>query len=153
LDEYKLKAPIFGKILQNLYLSRIAENLGTLVKSDIAILDALRVTADVVDNHVYEAIMLEAEEVVRGGGLVSDALRKHKEIPPLLSSMIAVGEQTGKTSAMLEHVSTFYRMEADNSIESISTLIEPVLVLILGVGVAVLVSSVLLPLYGLVNVA
>jgi len=152
LDTYKLKVPIFGKIMRNLYLARIAENMGTLVKSDIAILDALRVTADVVDNQVYEAIMLEAEEVVRGGGLVSDSLRKHKAIPPLMSSMIAIGEQTGKTSSMLEHVSTFYRTEADNSIETISTLIEPILVLILGVGVAVLVSSVLLPLYSLVNV-
>ncbi|HXV26801.1 MAG TPA: type II secretion system F family protein [Candidatus Paceibacterota bacterium] len=151
IDEYKLRAPLFGKIMRNLYLARIAENMGTLIKSEIAILDALRVTADVVDNHVYTNILLESEEAVRGGGLMSDALKKYPEIPPLMSSMISIGEQTGKMDFMLEHVSTFYRTEADNSIATISTLIEPVLVLVLGVGVAALVSSVLLPLYSLVS--
>jgi len=153
VDELKLKVPIFGKILKNLYLSRIGENMATLIKSDIAILDALRVTADIVDNRVYQEILLQAEEAVRGGGLMSEELRKHPEIPPLMASMISIGEQTGKMSSMLEHMSMFYRTEADNSIESIATLIEPILVFVLGIGVAGLVSSVLLPLYSLVNVS
>lgn len=153
IDEYKLRVPIFGKIMRNLYLARVGENMATLIKSDIAILDTLRVTADIVDNHVYRDALLHAEEVVRGGGLMSDAFRRSEVITPLMSSMVAIGEQTGKMDQMLGHISTFYRSEADNSIETLSTLIEPVLVLILGAGVAVLVSSVLLPLYGLVNAA
>lgn len=153
IDEAQLKAPIFGKIMRNLYLARVGENMATLIKSDIAILDALRVTADIVNNHVYQDALLQAEEMVRGGGLMSEAFRKSEVIPPLMSSMVSIGEQTGKMSTMLGHISTFYRTEADNSIDTLSTLIEPVLVLILGAGVAVLVSSVLLPLYSLVNVS
>lgn len=149
---YQLKAPIFGKILSNLYLARVAENMETLIKSDIAILDALRVTADIVDNPTYAGILLDAEETVRGGGLISDSFRRFPEIPALVTSMIAIGEQTGQMEKMLGHVSKFYRTEADNSIDTISTLIEPILVLLLGAGVAVLVSSILLPLYSLVDV-
>lgn len=149
---YQIQVPLFGKILRNLYLARIAENMSTLIKSDIAILDALRVTADIVDNPVYSGILLDAEENVRGGGLISDTFRKYEEMPPLITSMVAIGEQTGKMETMLGHVSTFYRTEADNSIATISTLIEPILVLTLGAGVAILVSSILLPIYSLVSV-
>jgi type II secretory pathway component PulF len=153
-DAAKLKIPIFGVILKSLYLARIAENLATLIKSDIAILDALRVTSDIVDNVVYRDILLHAEEEVRGGGSVSDVMRQYKEyIPSLMASMIAIGERTGKLDYMLGHVSKFYRTESENRIDSISSLIEPVLVVVLGLGVAILVSSVLLPLYSLVNVS
>lgn len=153
-DNTKVRVPLFGPIFKSLYLSRISENLATLVRSDIAILDALRVTSDVVDNVVYRDILLHAEESVRGGGSISDVFRQYKkEIPTLMSSMIAIGERTGKMEAMLGHVSKFYRTESENRIESIASLIEPVLVTILGLGVAVLVSSILLPLYSLVNVS
>jgi type II secretory pathway component PulF len=152
-DETKVKIPGFGIILKSIYLARIAENLSTLIKSDIAILDALRVTADIVDNAIYRDILLHAEEEVRGGGSVSDVLRQYrKDVPSLMTSMIAIGERTGKIDYMLEHVSKFYRAESENRIDSISSLIEPVLVVVLGLGVAVLVSSILLPLYSLTGV-
>jgi type II secretory pathway component PulF len=153
-DRFKIKMPVFGTILKSLYLARTAENMATLIKSDIAILDALRVTSDIVDNVVYRDILLHAEEEVRGGGQISDVLRQYKEeIPSLMSSMIAIGERTGKLDYMLGHVSKFYRTESENRIDSIATLIEPILVVTLGIGVAILVSSVLLPLYSLVGVA
>ena len=153
-DAIKIRMPIFGTILKTLYLSRLAENLATLVKSDIAILDALRVTADVVDNSVYRNILLHAEEQVRGGGSISDVFRQYPDdMPSLMSSMIAIGERTGKLDSMLGHVSKFYRTESENRIDSIASLVEPVIVVILGIGVAVLVSSILLPLYSLVNVS
>ncbi len=153
-DKFKMRIPAFGVILKSLYLSRIAENMATLIKSDIAILDALRVTGDIVDNVVYRDILLHAEEEVRGGGSVSDVFRQYKtQIPSLMTSMIAIGERTGKMDFMLGHVSKFYRAESENRIDSISSLIEPVLVVILGLGVAVLVSSILLPLYSMVGIA
>lgn len=153
-DNAKLKLPIFGIILKSLYLARISENMSTLIKSDIAILDALRVTSDIVDNVVYQDILLHAEEEVRGGGNISDVFRQYKEhVPSLMGSMIAIGERTGKLDRMLEHVSKFYRTESENRIDSIASLIEPVLVVVLGLGVAILVSSVLLPLYSLVGVS
>ncbi|MEK9208508.1 MAG: type II secretion system F family protein, partial [Patescibacteria group bacterium] len=153
-DKFKMRIPAFGVILKSLYLSRIAENMATLIKSDIAILDALRVTGDIVDNVVYRDILLHAEEEVRGGGSVSDVFRQYKtQIPSLMTSMIAIGERTGKMDFMLGHVSKFYRAESENRIDSISSLIEPVLVVTLGLGVAVLVSSILLPLYSMVGIA
>lgn len=153
-DETKMRVPGFGVIMKSIFLARISENLSTLIKSDIAILDALRITADIVDNVVYRDILLHAEEEVRGGGSISDVFRQYKQnIPALMTSMIAIGERTGKMDYMLEHVSKFYRTESEQRIETISSLIEPVLVVILGIGVAVLVSSILLPLYSLTEVS
>ncbi len=153
-DRTKIRLPLFGSILRSLYLGRIAENLSTLVKSDIAILDALRVTSDIVDNGVYRDILLHAEEQVRGGGSVSDTFRQYRaQVPALMTSMIAIGERTGKLDYMLGHVATFYRTESDARIDTIATLIEPVLVVVLGLAVAILVSSILLPLYSLVGVS
>jgi type II secretory pathway component PulF len=153
-DGFKIRMPLFGPILKGLYLTRIAENMATLIKSDIAILDALRVTSDIVDNVVYRDIILYAEEQVRGGGSISEVLRQYpREVPSLMTSMIAIGERTGKLDYMLGHVSKFYRTESENRIDGIASLIEPVLVVVLGLGVAILVSSILLPLYSLVGVS
>lgn len=150
-DTFKIKVPIFGKILRNLYLARIAETLSTLIKSDIAILDALKVTAELVGNQIFQGVLLDAEESVRGGGSISEVLDNYREIPVLMTSMIAIGERTGRMEFMLGHVSKFYQTESENDIANIAQLIEPVLVLVLGVGVAILVSSILLPMYSLVG--
>lgn len=153
LDNAKIKFPSLGVVIRNLYLARIAESLSTLIKSGIPILDAIRITSDLVGNENYRKIMLAAEDNVRGGGTMSEVLVKYEEMPPLFSSMVAIGEKTGKLDFMLEHISKFYKSESDTAIDSISQLIEPILVLILGFGVAVLVSSILLPIYNLVGIA
>ena len=152
-DNLKINFPSLGSVIRNLYLARMSESLATLIKSGIPILDGLKITADLVGNTVYQKILLDAEENVRGGGNISEVLEKRKEIPPLMSSMVAIGEKTGKLNFMLDHVSKFYKSESDNAIENISTLIEPILVLILGFAVAVLVSAILLPIYNLVGVS
>ena len=97
--------------------------------------------------------MLAAEDNVRGGGAISEVLEKHEEMPPLFTSMVAIGERTGKLDFMLEHLSKFYKSESDTTIDSISQLIEPIIVLVLGFAVAILVSSILLPIYNLVGIA
>lgn len=151
LDKVKIKFPALGPVVMNLYLARIAESLTTLMKSGIPILDSLKITADLVGNSVYRKIMLDAEENVKSGGSISSALTKYKEIPPLFSSMVAIGERTGKIDFILEHVTKFYKAEAENSIQGISQIIEPALILLLGLGVAGLVSSILLPMYNVVG--
>ena len=151
-DNFKINMPGLGTVVRNLYLARISESLSTLIKSGIPILDAIHITSDLVGNANYQKILLDAEDSVRGGGNISDVLSRYKEIPPLMSSMIAIGEKTGKLDFMLEHISKFYKSESDTTIDNIATLIEPILVLILGVAVAVLVSAILLPIYNLVNV-
>lgn len=150
-DNFMINIPGLGIVVRNLYLARIAESLSTLIKSGISILDAIQITADLVGNENYRQIMLAAEENVRGGGTMSEIMTQYKEVPPLLSSMIAIGERTGKLDYMLEHVSKFYKSESEEAIGSITQLIEPILVLVLGFGVAILVSSILLPIYSLVS--
>lgn len=152
IDNAAIKAPAIGVVVRNLFLARIGESMSTLVKSGIPILDGLKITADLVGNSNYQKIMLEAEEQVRNGGKISEVLIQHKqEIPPLFASMVAIGERTGKLDYMLEHVSKFYKSESEQTINSITLLLEPVLVLVLGAGVAVLVASILLPIYSLVS--
>lgn len=150
-DDFKIKIPSLGTVVKNLYLARISESLATLIKSGIPILDGLRISADLVGNMTYRKILMDAEENVRGGGSISEVLEKRKEIPPLMSSMVSIGEKTGKLNFMLDHISKFYKSESDNAIENISTLIEPILVLILGAAVAILVSAILLPIYNMVG--
>ena len=152
LDNLMINIPSLGTVVRNLYLARISESLATLIKSGIPILDGLKITADLVGNTNYRKILLEAEENVRGGGSISEIFERRKEIPPLMTSMVAIGEKTGKLNFMLEHVSKFYKSESDNAIDNISQLIEPILVLILGFAVAILVSAILLPIYNLVGV-
>ena len=153
LDNMKIKLPSLGMAVRNLYLARISESLSTLIKAGIPILEGIRITSELVGNENYRKIMLSAEENVRGGGTMSEVLFKYREIPPLFSSMVAIGEKTGKLDSMLEHISKFYKSESDNTIDNISQLIEPILVLVLGFAVAILVSSILLPIYNLVGIA
>lgn len=150
-DNFLVNMPSLGKVVRNLYLARIAESLSTLIKSGLPILDALQISSDLVGNENYRKIILSAEENVRNGGNISEILSQHKEMPPLFSSMVAIGERTGKLDYMLEHISKFYKSESDSAIGSITTLIEPILILVLGFGVAVLVSAVLLPIYSMVG--
>jgi len=153
LDNIKISMPALGTVVRNLYLARISESLSTLIKSGIPILDTLHITSDLVGNINYQKILVDAEESVRGGGSISDVFSKYKEIPPLMSSMVSIGEKTGKLDFMLEHVSKFYKSESENTIDNIATLIEPILVFVLGIAVAILVSAILLPIYNLVGVS
>ncbi|MBI2669724.1 MAG: type II secretion system F family protein [Candidatus Yanofskybacteria bacterium] len=150
-DNFKLRMPQFGKTIRSFYLARIAETLSVLIKSGVPILDGISITSDVVGNATYQDILLRAKENVQGGGTISEVFEKYKEIPPLVVSMLAIGEKTGRTDFMLENIFNFYKAESENSVQNLSQLIEPVLILILGLGVGLLVSAVLLPIYSLVG--
>ena len=153
LDNLKITMPALGMVVRSLYLARISESLSTLIKSGIPILDALHITSELVGNLNYQNVLLDAEENVRSGGTISESFSKYTEIPPLTTSMVAIGEKTGKLDFMLAHISKYYKSESENAIGSISQLIEPILVLLLGVAVAILVSAILLPIYNLVGVS
>ncbi len=150
-DRFKIEVPGFGRVVRNLYIARFAETLSTLVKSGVPILQGLEVTSDVMGNIIFKNIILEARENVRSGGTISETLSKFEEFPPLVTSMLSVGEKTGKTDFMLDNILKFYKTESDNDIQNISSLIEPALILVLGFGVAILVASILLPIYSMVG--
>jgi len=149
-DAIKLKLPIFGKkIFQKMYVTRIAENLSTLIQGGLSILQALQVTADIVGNAVFQRIMNEAKEEVRVGNSLSGSLAKHKEIPPLVVQMIATGEQTGSLDVILKKMAQFYSREIDITVDNLSQLIEPLLIFLIGGAVAILMVAILMPIYNI----
>ncbi|MDP3954086.1 MAG: type II secretion system F family protein [bacterium] len=151
LDNIKIKVPKLGSIVKNFYLARFAETLSTLIKAGVPILSALEVTSDVMGNVIYKDYLLEARDNVKSGGTISEVLQKYKEFPALVTSMLSIGERTGRTDFMLENIFKFYKNETENSLQNISQLLEPVLIMILGIAVGLLVSGILLPIYSLVG--
>ena len=150
-DGLKLRLPIFGELLKKIYLARFSETLSTLSSAGIAISQSLEITADVVGNSVYRRIILEANESVRKGSNISSVFSRHKEILPMVTQMIAIGEQTGKIDTILKQVTIFFTEEINRVFDNIVTLIEPIMIVVLGVGVGILVAAILLPIYNLVN--
>jgi type IV pilus assembly protein PilC len=146
-DQAILKIPIVGKILKNIYIARFAENLATLVSSGLPITNALLITSDVVGNEVFRAIIKEAAEEVKKGGSISKIFDKYVLMPPVVVQMIHIGESTGRIDYSLSKVTDFYAKEADRMVKNFTTLIEPVIMVILAGAVGVLVSAVILPIY------
>lgn len=151
LSRARLEAPAIGAIYRKIFLSRMADNLSTMLKSGIQILRALEITSDVVDDPIYRAILLQAAIDVKGGMPLSDALRKYKEIPGIIPAMIKIGEETGNMGTILETIARFYRREVDNAVDTLVDLIEPVMIVFLAVGVGVLLAAVLLPIYNIAS--
>jgi len=152
LDSTKLKIPIFNSIFKKIYLARFSENLQTLIKGGIPILKALDITASVIGNVRYEKIIKEARERVRVGEHISSAFSSYpKEIAPMVTQMIAVGEKTAQLDSILGKVANFYKQEVDRAVSNLTQLIEPIMILILGVGVGLLVSSILMPIYNIAS--
>ncbi len=150
-DRFTISFPRIGLIARNIYLARIAETLSTLIKSGVPILESLKITSEIAGNYIFRDILMEARENVRNGGSISAVLAKHQEVPRLVSAMLTVGEKTGKTDFILENIFKFYGAEVDRDIQNLSVLIEPVLLLLLGLGAGLLVAGILLPIFSLVG--
>jgi len=144
-----IRMPFFGDLYRKFYLSRLADNLETLLVGGVTMLRSLEISADVIGNEVYASIVLQSMEQVKAGSPLSEAFSRHEEIPPLMVQMIRIGEETGKLDFILKTLSGFYRREVDNAVDNLINLIEPILILVLGLGVGVLVASVLLPIYNI----
>ena len=145
----KLKVPVFGNLFQKFYLSRIADNLASLINSGVPIIRALQVTASVLDNKVYEEVILDATRSIKSGNTIGAALEQYEEIPPLMTQMIRIGEDSGRLDFILNALARFYKRDVDNMVAGIVSLIEPALIVLLGGGVGILVASILIPLYSL----
>lgn len=148
-DKWELKLPIFGQLLTKIYITRFAINLKTLLMAGVPIVSALDIGAKVVGNYVFEQIIKESMANIRAGGQLSETLLKHKEVPYIASQIIAVGEKTGKINSVLETLARFYKKEVDNIVANLTTLIEPIMIVGLGIGVAIFVVSILMPIYNI----
>lgn len=148
-DKFKLLVPYLGDLYRKLYLSRLADNMNTMLSSGIPVIKAIEVTADVVSSKVYEEILLDASDSIKSGGSVSDTFEKYQEIPGIMIQMIRIGEETGELGNILQTLADFYRREVNNAVDTLVSLIEPVMIVVLGLGVGILLASVLIPIYNI----
>jgi type IV pilus assembly protein PilC len=145
----QLDTPYLGVLYRKLYLSRIMDNFETLLSAGISAVRTLELTADVIDNEIYRQIILESINNIKSGIPLSESFSRYEDIPGLVVQMIKVGEETGKLTFVLKTLASFYKKEIDNAITTLMSLIEPVLIIILGLGVGLLVAGVLGPIYSL----
>lgn len=149
LSLWQIELPVIKGFSVNIYMSRFARVLEMLVRAGVPLLDALKVSSTTMNNHVYEdSINLMALEVEKGVPL-SVPIQRDENFPKIIGQMIAVGEQTGKLDEVLEKVAIYFERESENKIKAISTLIEPIILLIIGFAVAFLIFAVLLPIYNI----
>lgn len=150
-DRIKLDLPVIGKLFRYLYITRFAANLVVLLNGGVSIVQSLVTVSEVVNNDVYKKIVLRCADEVKTGGNISTVLAYSDYIPSIMSKMVAIGEKTGKITESLESVGDFYEQEMDDMVKNLSVLIEPVLIVGLGIGVAILAFSILLPIYSVVQ--
>ncbi len=149
MDELVLSLPYVGDLKRKLLLTRLCDNMSVMLSNGISIVPALEVTSEVVENSVYREIMSAALADVKAGRSFADSVSEYPEIPSVLSQMIRVGEETGSLSEILSTLATFYRRESNNAIDTLIGLIEPAMIVMLGLGVGLLLASVLLPIYNI----
>lgn len=148
-DSFKLEVPYIGDLYQKLYLSRIADNFATMLVSGVPVVEAVEITASVVGSPTYEKLLKDVGEQVKGGASISDALGSHTEIPGIMTAMVRVGEETGELGNILNTLAKFYRREVSTAVDTLVDLIEPMMIVLLGLGVGTLLASVLIPIYNL----
>ena len=150
LDSLRLTTPLIGRLYKKLYLSRIADNMDTMLTSGIPIVRAIDITSDVVGSRVYKKTLAEVADGVKSGLSLSVALEKHPEqIPSIMTQMVKVGEETGSLGMILKTLADFYKREVDGAVDTLVGLIEPVMIVVLGFGVTILLISILMPIYNL----
>ena len=149
LDRLKLHVPYVSILYRKLYLSRLADNMSTMFQAGIPMVRALELTSDVIDNDVFRALLADAVEAVKGGKAMSEALSSSGEIPGIMIQMMKVGEESGELGPIMKTMATFYSREVTNAVATLVDLIEPLMIVVLGVGVAILLASVLVPIYSI----
>lgn len=152
IDGIMLKIPIIGTVLQKIAIARFCRTLATLISSGVAILDALQITATTSGNAIVEDAVLATRKSIEGGKSIADPMRDSPVFPPMVVHMVSVGEQTGALDSMLSKIADFYEEEVDVAVNNMLTLIEPILILFLGVVIGGIVISMYLPLFSLIKV-
>jgi len=150
-DTFKIRVPVLGNMIRKLYMARFARTGQTLLGTGVSMLDMLRITGTAVNNTIVEKSIIRAADKVKGGKALSTALEPESVFLILVPQMIKIGEQSGRIDEMLGKVAQVYEDELDEQIATISTAIEPILMVVLAVVAGGMVGAILLPIYGLVN--
>jgi type IV pilus assembly protein PilC len=150
-DLFLLKIPIFGHLLQLIYLIRFSRSMNTLITGGVTISGSLQVASEVVDNTIYKELITKTLAEVESGNSISSVFSQSSHIPPMVSQMLVIGEKTGKIDLVLSKISDFYTREADGITSNLMTLIEPVIIIVMGIAVAVMVAAIILPMYNMAS--
>ncbi len=150
-DTIKLKMPIFGSLFKYIYLMRFTRSLSTLLKGGVPITRALEITANVVGNVIYRDLILETLESINDGNPIATVMESSDYMPKMVPQMISVGERTGHIDSVLDKITDFYSREAGAMLANLSTLMEPIIMVIMGVGVGIMVAAILMPMYNMAN--
>ncbi len=148
-SRFKLSLPVIGNLYQKLYLSRMTDNLHTMLLSGIPMTQSLEITRKVVGDATYEGILETALDEVKGGATLSQAFADYNEVPGILVQMVRVGEESGELGNILNTMAEFYQRELNNAVDTMIGLIEPAMIIVLGVSVGILLASVLMPIYNI----
>ena len=151
LDKVLLAFPVLGDVIRKSAVSRFTRTLGTLIASGVSILDGLEITAKTAGNRVIHDAIMESRSSIAGGETIAAPLQKSKVFPPMVISMIAVGEQTGGLDEMLSKIADFYDEEVDAAVENLLALMEPVMIVFLGIVVGGMIVAMYLPIFNMVN--
>jgi type IV pilus assembly protein PilC len=151
LDKLKIRMPVFGDIFQKLYIARFTENLAILLTGGIPIIRAVTLSSSVVNNSVYEELFLKAAYELKIGGNINSVFKKSEYIPAIVSQMIRVGEESGQLDMVLRYIAEFYGQETEAATKNLSTLLEPFIMVIIGIAVGFLVFSILMPIYNVAS--
>jgi len=149
IDSIKLKSPVFGNIMWKIALARYARTLSTLLSGGVPIVSALEIASKTAGNCIIEKAIQKVKNGVVKGGLVGEEMRKYKIFPVMLSRMVSVGEETGKTEDMLNRASQFFKDEVDATLNILSSILEPILIIVLGFIVGTVVLAIYLPIFKL----
>ena len=149
LDLLLLKIPIFGPLLERIYVARLTHSLGTLIGGGVDMVTSLKVASGVVGNEVYRESLLETVQDVAAGNTITSVWRGRKEYPDMITQMVAVGEETGRLQQVLDRMTQFYTREINALVDNLSTAIEPVIMVVMGVAVGGMVAAIILPMYTL----
>lgn len=141
--------PFVGGLYTKFYVSRMTDNMETLLSAGVPAIRSLEISADVVGNEVYKKILTDASLEVKGGKSISDSFSRYEEIPMMVTQMVKIGEETGKLDFMLKTLSKFYKKEVDTTVDTLVSLIEPVMIVFLGGAVGILLISILGPIYNM----
>jgi len=151
IDRFMLRVPVLGDVLRKSAVSRFTRTLGTLISSGVSILEGLEITAKTAGNRVIQDAIMQSRSSIAGGDTIAQPLQKSKVFPPMVISMIAVGEQTGGLDEMLSKIADFYDEEVDAAVSNLLSLLEPIMIVFLGVVVGGMVVAMYLPIFDMVN--
>jgi type IV pilus assembly protein PilC len=149
IDYLKLRLPVFGHLFQMIYLVRFTRSMQTLIIGGVNITKSLKITADVVSNEIYKDLIEQTVKEVEDGNSISNVFSQSNQIPKMVSQMMSIGEKTGKMDIILQRITEFYSREINNIVANLMTLMEPIIMVVMGVAVGLMVAAIIMPMYNM----